>query len=452
LATRFNRDVRQDLSSFPLNSPEITFEQIQQLAQTNCATIVEYFVVAQEEAEAKIYIWAVQPSGSTLFKTVELNSGSQQQNSFLSNLVIKARESFGVKHSQTIGNNLERSLAKTKDSFSLGSSRELEQSQTLLAELYQLLIEPIESCLNTSSANKVILIPHGTLFLIPFATLLNPQTNQYLVEQYSIILAPSLQTLNLTQQNFVSAGEAQNVLVVGNPQMPSFGEPPQPLPQLPYAETAARTISNLFKTKPLVGKQVTKQEIITQLPHAKIIHFGTHGEFNDSQPLESGIALAPEGDEGGFLTVGDILAQFAPPQTLSLNAELVVLSACSTGLGKITGDGVLGLARGLMAAGVKAVLVSLWEVQDFPTACLMVQFYKYLQVGNTPHEALKQAQVWLKGITNDELREWMRREKLPLKSMEKQNLMNWLRQEQQQGNSYPFRHPYYWGAFYLIGS
>lgn len=452
LATRFNRDVRQDLSSFPVNSPEITFEQIVELAQTNCATIVEYFVAAQEEAEAKIYIWAIQPSGSTLFKTVELNSGSQQQNSFLSNLIIKARESFGVKHSQTIGNNLERSLAKTKDSFSLGSSRELEQSQTLLAELYQLLIEPIESCLNTSSANKVILIPHGTLFLIPFATLLNSQTNQYLVEQYSIILAPSLQTLNLTQQNFVRDSEAQNVLVIGNPQMPSFGEPPQQRAQLPYAETAARAISNLFKTKPLVGKQATKLEITTQLPNAKIIHFGTHGEFNDSQPLESGIALAPEGDEGGFLTVGDILARFAPPQTLSLNAELVVLSACSTGLGKITGDGVIGLARGLMAAGVKGVLVSLWEVQDFPTACLMVQFYQYLQVGNTPHEALKQAQVWLKDLTNDELKEWMRREKLPLKSMEKQNLMNWLRQEQQQGNSHPFQHPYYWGAFYLIGS
>ncbi|MGL6343297.1 MAG: CHAT domain-containing protein, partial [Waterburya sp.] len=353
---------------------------------------------------------------------------------------------------ETSSNSLNPSLAGTGDSLHLGSSTELEKSRTLLAELYQLLIEPIESFLNTSSANKVILIPHGTLFLIPFATLLNPKTNQYLIEQYSIILSPSLQTLNLTQQNYVNASEVQNILVVGNPQMPSFGSPPKPLPQLPYAETAARAISNLFKTEPLLGKSATKKEILAQLSSAKIIHFGTHGEFNDLQPLESGIALASEGEDGGFLTVGDILTQFAPPQPLSLNAELVVLSACSTGLGKITGDGVIGLARGLMAAGVKAVLVSLWEVQDFPTACFMVQFYKYFQGGNTPSEALKQAQVWLKNITNEELSVWMRQEKLSLNSIEKQNLKNWLQQKQKQGNSHPFQHPYYWGAFYLIGS
>ncbi len=234
--------------------------------------------------------------------------------------------------------------------------------------------------------------------------------------------------------------------------MPAFGEPPQPLPQLPGAETAARAISDLYKTKPLIGEQATKREILTQLPQARIIHFGTHGRFDDLQPLESGIALASEGEDTGFLTVGDILAEFAPTQALSLNAELVVLSACSTGLGKITGDGVIGLARGLIAAGVKAVLVSLWEVKDFPTACLMLQLYKYLQVEASPAKALKQAQVWLKNLTNQELNVWMRKERLPLKSIEKQRLKNWLQQEQKKGNLYPFQHPYYWGAFYLIGA
>lgn len=452
LATRFHQDLNRDLINFPITSTEINFDQIQQLAQAYSATIVEYFVVTQGEKETKVYIWVVQPNGSTILKTVELNYGSQQQNYFLSNLVIRARESFGVRHSETFGNSLHQFSANTEYFPNLGSSIELGKSQTVLAELYQLLIEPIESFLKTSSSRKIILIPHGTLFLIPFATLLNSTTKQYLIEHYSIILSPSIQTLNLTHQNFIPTREAQNVLVVGNPQMPSFDDSPQLLPQLPYTETVAKAIANLFKTKSLVGKQATKREILTQLPQAKIIHFGTHGKFDDLQPLKSGIALAPEGEEGGFLTVGDILAHFAPPQTLSLTAELVVLSACSTGLGRITGDGVIGLARGLMAAGVKAVLVSIWEVQDFPTACLMLQFYKYLQVGNASSEALKQAQVWLKDITNKELLEWLRQEKFSLNSMQKQRLKNQLEQEKKKENIYPFRHPYYWGAFYLIGA
>jgi CHAT domain-containing protein len=452
LATRFEDDTDRELVDTPVTSPEINFEQIKQIAQTHSATVVEYFVVKKEESEVKIYIWVIQPNGNTVLETVELNSSLQPPSGFLSNLITRARASFGVKDSETFSNSLKSSFSNIRDSLDIDLSTELENSQTLLAELYQLLIEPIEYYLESSLTSKVILIPHEKLFELPLATLLNPKTNQYLIEQYSIILSPSIQTLDLTQQNFASKSDAQNVLVVGNPKMPSLGESPEPLAKLPYAEMAAKAISNIFKTKPLLGNQATKTEVLTQLPSAKIIHFGTHGKFNRTQPLKGGIALAPEGKEWGFLTVEEILAKFAPPQTSSLNTELVVLSACSTGLGQITGDGVIGLARGLMAAGVKAVLVSLWEVKDFPTACLMVQFYKYLQSGNTPSDALKQAQVWLKNVTNEQLITWMRQGKLPLKSMEKEKAIDWLQQHEKQGNLRPFQHPYYWGAFYLIGA
>lgn len=450
LATRFKEDADRDLIDIPVTSPEITFEQIQHLAKSNSATIVEYFVVTNEESEVKIYIWAIQPNGATFLKTVELDSDSQQSTSFLSNLIMKARQSFGVKDSKTFSNSLNSSFSNTRDSLDIDLSTELENSQTLLAELYQLLIEPIESYLESSLTKTVIIVPHGNLFLLPFTTLLNPKTKQYLIEKYSVILSPSIQTLDLTQQNFASNSKAQDVLVVGNPKMPSFGEPPKPLAKLPYAETAAKAISNIFKTKPLLGDRATKHEVLTQLSSAKTIHFGTHGEFNPTQPLKGGIALASEGEEWGFLTVEEILGKFAPPQTASLNAELVVLSACSTGLGRITGDGVIGLARGLMAAGVKAVLISLWEVRDFPTACLMVQFYKYLLSGSTAHEALQKAQMWLKNITNKELKIWIRKQKLPLSTGQKIEVQNWL--PKQQDNLYPFQHPYYWGAFYLIGA
>ena len=452
LATRFEDDVDRELVDTPVTSPEINFEQIEQITQTYSATVVEYFVVKQEESEVKIYIWVIQPNGNTVLETVELDSSSQQQPSgFLSNLITRARTSFGVNDSNS--NTLDSSFSNDTTPISIDLLAKLENSQTLLAELYQLLIKPIESYLNSPSVEKLILVPHGSLFLLPFASLFNPETNKYLIEQYSIILSPAIQALNLTQQNFVKNERAKNKLnnlIVGNPKMPFLGSPPKPLAKLPYAETAAKAIANLLATEPFLHEKATKREILTQLSNARIIHFGTHGELNDTQPLQSWIALASTNEDRGFLTVEDIMSQFAPPQTVSLSAELVVLSACETGLGQITGDGVIGLARGLMATGVKAVLVSLWKVPDLSTACLMVRFYQYFQSGSTASEALKLAQVWLKDVTIQELRTWMRQERLPLETKQKIEVQNWFKQ--QQSNRCPFQHPFYWGAFYLIGA
>jgi CHAT domain-containing protein len=431
VAARFPAEVHRDLVQFRATNLELSSDRIQELARLHSATIVEYFVVSG----TKIHIWIVQPDAAIILKTVELNSDDrlQGESNPLLNLVMKATENLKIDTSQIPINSLEKH----------SSERDLlANSQAILIQLYQLLIEPIEDFLKASSSNKVIIIPHDRLFLVPFASLFDPKTNKYAIEEYTLVLSPSIQILDLIERKYPTNTQAQKTLVIGNPQMPSFGNASPQLPQLPYTESAAKAISNLFKVEPILGKQATKTEVLTKLPQAKIIHFGTHGKLDDTQPLESGIALTPEGEDGGFLTVGDILARFAPPQTLSLNAELVVLSACSTGLGRITGDGVIGLARGLMAAGAKTVLVSLWEVRDLPTACLMLQFYKYLHAGDAPALALKQAQVWLKNITNVELLKWLRQEKLSLSSMEKERIKN---------RFHPFQHPYYWGAFYIMG-
>lgn len=423
VAARFQEGVNRDSIQFRATNLELSSDRIQQLAQLYSATIVEYFVISG----TKIHIWIVQPDAAIILKTVELNSDDRLlgESNPLSDLLMRAIESLEIERKK-------RSLNRDW----------LANSQAKLTRLYQLLIEPVEYYLKASSSNKVIIVPHASLFLVPFASLFNPKTNKYAIEEYNLCLVPSIQILDLIDRKYLTNTQAQNTLIIGNPQMPSLGNAFQQLPQLPYTESAAKAISNLFKVEPILGKQATKTEVLNQLPQARIIHFGTHGKFDKLKPLESGIALTPEADDGGFLTVGDILARFAPPQTLSLNAELVVLSACSTGLGKITGDGVIGLTRGFMAAGAKTVLVSLWEVDDLPTACLMLQFYKYLHAGDAPALALKQAQVWLKNITNAELWKWLRQENFSLSSMDKQRIKN---------RFHPFQHPYYWGAFYIIG-
>jgi CHAT domain-containing protein len=119
---------------------------------------------------------------------------------------------------------------------------------------------------------------------------------------------------------------------------------------------------------------------------SRIIHFATHGSFDPERGIGSWIALTPSGDDDGFLTAEEIF-------DLKLNAGLVVLSACDTGRGKITGDGVIGLSRSFISAGVPSVLVSLWKVNDTATAYLMHEFYQNWQQGHNKAQALRQAML-----------------------------------------------------------
>jgi CHAT domain-containing protein len=128
-----------------------------------------------------------------------------------------------------------------------------------------------------------------------------------------------------------------------------------------------------------------------------VVHLATHGLLEYGRPEDSGvrdtpgaIALAPTATEDGLLTATEIF-------NLKLNAELVVLSACDTGRGRISGDGIQGLSRSLIIAGTPSVIVSLWSVPDAPTASLMTEFYRQWQrEGLDKAQALRQAMLQTK--------------------------------------------------------
>ncbi|MFM6693003.1 MAG: CHAT domain-containing protein, partial [Microcystis panniformis] len=215
------------------------------------------------------------------------------------------------------------------------------------------------------------------------------------IEKHTILTAPAIQVLDLTQKQRVKVQQAnpKGLVVVGNPTMPKvtvkIGEPPEQLNPLPAAENEAITIAKLLNTKALTGNEATKTAILSQLPQARIIHLATHGLLDDFKGLgvPSAIALAPSGNDDGLLTADEIL-------NLKLNAELVVLSACDTGRGRITGDGVIGLSRSLITAGVPSIIVSLWSVPDAPTASLMTEFYRNWQEKKLDKaQALRQAML-----------------------------------------------------------
>jgi CHAT domain-containing protein len=128
------------------------------------------------------------------------------------------------------------------------------------------------------------------------------------------------------------------------------------------------------------------------LSHYRIVHFATHGLLNSEHPELSGLVLSLVDRDGrpqdGFLGLQDIY-------NLNLSADLVVLSACETGLGKeISGEGLVGLTRGFMYAGATRVVASLWKVSDAATAALMAEFYRSMEQDHlAPAAALRQAQI-----------------------------------------------------------
>jgi CHAT domain-containing protein len=353
-------------------------EKLQAVAKTHQSTLVQYSVIEDSE----LYIWVIKPTGEIAFRRSDLQSILQEKKIKLADLVYSSRDSIGVR-----GLGL---VART------GSQRKLDLNQNeQLQILYQLLIVPIADLLPKNPENPVVFIPQNELFLVPFAALQN-STGTYLVENHTILIAPSIQILEATRQQRETLKEMEDILIVGNPKMPSLspepGMPAQPLPSLPGAEKEALTIAQLLNTKAITGTQATETFIVQKMPAARMIHFATHGLLNDfGFGVPGAIALAPEGnnDESGFLTASEIF-------NLKLNAELVVLSACDTGRGQITGDGVIGLSRSFMGAGVPSVIVSLWSVPDAPTAGLMTNFYQNLQKNPNKASALRQAMLTTK--------------------------------------------------------
>lgn len=183
---------------------------------------------------------------------------------------------------------------------------------------------------------------------------------------------------------------------------------PQPFKPLEYATPEAQAVAKLYNTQAIIGSAATETAIVAKMPNARIIHLATHGEFNNTKGLESKVVLASDAKDDGFLTAGEIFDLFGQPDSKSsLHAELVVLSACDTGRGQISGDGVIGLSRSLISAGVPSVIVSLWSVNDAATEFLMTEFYKQLKNNSDKATALRNAMLaTMKNQNNSDPSKW----------------------------------------------
>ena len=361
------QSAEQEIGTLP------SLKQIKQIAHEHNATLVEYSILWS----STLLIWVIKPSDEVTFRQVDLKSLLQELNTSLEDLVAIARQSIGVRGTRFV------------DSDGNDSDNEIVQGENKqLQQLYQLLIKPIANLLPKDADDLVIFVPQNSLFLVPFPALQDASGN-YLIERHTILTAPSIQVLELTcqHQQQVQKMELQDVLVVGNPTMPLFKS--HQLAPLSGAEKEVREIASLLNTEAFIGNEATKVAIIERMQTAGIIHLATHGLFNDADELKvpGAIALTPLGIDDGWLTATEIMDLKMP------KAELVVLSACNTGQGRLTGDGVIGLSRSFISRGVPSVIVSLWAISDDSTAFLMTEFYQNLQQKLDKATALRKAML-----------------------------------------------------------
>jgi CHAT domain-containing protein len=306
----------------------------------------------------------------------------------------------------------------------------------IATQLSTMLLAPVISLLGQ---RRLVIVADGLLQYIPFTALSDPTVTtsfQPLVINHEIIFLPSLSTLAILRKEMPEKSRAKEMVAVfadpvfeqDDPRLrqarldrssPSSSHysldvsfkpgrlnrasveldddsPPLKFQRLPFTLQEAQAIASIVpekETKQALGFDASLKTILNaELDQYRIIHFATHGVLNTSHPELSGIVLSLIDKSGrpqnGFLRLNEIY-------NLELNAELVVLSACQTALGKAArGEGLIGLTRGFMYAGAARIVASLWRINDRSTAELMRYFYAGMfQQHMAPAAALRAAQI-----------------------------------------------------------
>jgi len=280
--------------------------------------------------------------------------------------------------------------------------------------LYQKLVHPgLEK-----NMKNLIFIPDDILNFLPFeALIIDDKKKDWLIEDYKIAYVPSISSFREITQHKKSkkAKPHMEILGFGDPFFGSleteengndifqnfYSSNAFNFSRLKYSSHEIQRISSLFKktkTKFFLRETATEEQLKKHnLADYKIIHFATHSLIDDKKPARSSIVLSLDEDpkEDGFLQMREVY-------NLKLNSELVVLSACQTGLGQfIKGEGIEGLNRAFFYAGSSSVLMSLWSVNDQASYQLMERFYYHLRSAESIMNALRKAKLEM--ISSDTL-------------------------------------------------
>jgi CHAT domain-containing protein len=281
-------------------------------------------------------------------------------------------------------------------------------------DLYETLIEPVADFLEPGGS--LCIAPDKVLNLLPFGALVARKSGKWLIEDYRLTFAPSATVfvLSIEAAKKLARIGPESVLSVGNPR---FGRGQD---DLRYAAEEASAVAGFYAphAKLLVGPQARKEVILRHLAKANVIHFATHHLSDPASPLRSRLLLTDQTASTSRATAASDLAAHEIYQLRLPYTRLVTLSACRTQTeAYLDGEGAIGIARSFQAAGAPLVVASLWEADSRATTRLMTEFHRLRKrQGLYTAEALRGAQL----------------------SMAR-------------GEYAPYRHPYYWAVFVLVG-
>ena len=267
------------------------------------------------------------------------------------------------------------------------------------ADLYRELIGPVADLVERSE--RVLILPDGPLHLLPFGALV--RDGRYLIEERPLHTALSLTVYGTLRAPAPARGPA-NLVAFGDPRFPEGMQAKSGLgpglrrfdwSALPYSRREVERIAGVYPAASLYLGEEATEERAKSIRDARILHFATHGYTDDRTPLDSALVLTiPEapapGRDNGLLQVWEIF------ESVRIDADLVVLSACESALGReLSGEGMIGLTRAFQYAGARSVVASLWSVTDQVTAELMARFHRHLAAGLSKDQALRAAQLEL---------------------------------------------------------
>lgn len=299
-----------------------------------------------------------------------------------------------------------------------------ERHRERARRLYALLLAPADSELRR--ATRLILSPDSMLYRLPFEALIAPSTGggeRYLVETHAVSYTPSAAVLaNLRRRRAAPNPAGRSFLGIGQPETASG---PDPESVIPYAAEEVQRVGALFapeKRRLLVGAAADERSVKeARLSEFRMLHIAAHGRADERFPLRSALFVGADEATGedGILRMAEVLE-------LELASDLVVLSGCETGRGRLLrSEGALGFSWAFLSAGASTVAVSLWNVNDRATSELMVAFYEGIVGGREPVDGPE--------VT---LADAMARAKRRMLASDRR----------------AYRHPYYWAPFILIGS
>ena len=390
------RNQEDDISKSSFESSRLAIENAKEKEQSS--TLSKEIQLSDSNATLLFYnfndadiltIWVLDANGSVSLKTSDPTAAFSKSRDELENLITKSlgkasvgfqREYSFFKQSTPNHFNAEQyTSVQLKDEENITSDNHIngktkspakrpaescdDSTKGTRALLYNLLIKPVEKLIN---GKKLIIVPQSCIFFAPFACFID-ENGSLLSEKYQIQIVPSIHVLAMTMRSSTGK-QTGSSLFVGNPETGNVS-----LPSLPSAAEEVEHLALLFSAKPVIGRVATKSNLVKLMSNASIIHIAAHGDSETGH-----IYLAPESnksnDSAHHVSSADLLTQ-SDVLECKLIARLVVLSCCHSGMGKLSSEGVIGIARSFLGAGASAVLVTLWSINDFFTKEFMKVFY-----------------------------------------------------------------------------